>query len=338
MTSLEHADTMTRTDIAALLDNNSATQTANRQLTERVNELQLQLDWFKRQLFGEKSERRFSIDESRQLALGEHLKATETVPTEETRIDGHVRRKRLSGSEDDKKLRFDPSLPVREETLPCPEAEALDPGSYDIVSHKTSSRLIEKPGTFEIVRYNRPVIKRKDTGAFITAEMPPDVLEGCMADVSVLACMLVNKFVYHLPLYRQHERMHQAGVYLSRSTLTNWAHRTSDLLVPIYHAQLSSILDSEVLAMDETPIKAGRKGKGKMKTGYFWPIFGEQKEIAFVFAPTRATRVIHEALQGYQGVLLTDGYAGYERFVKATDGVTRAQCWSHTRRKFVEAE
>jgi len=141
-----------------------------------------------------------------------------------------------------------------------------------------------------------------------------------------------------LPLYRQHQRMEQAGVYLSRSTLTNWAQRTSELLVPIYQAQLSSILDSAVLAMDETPIKAGRKAKGKMKTGYFWPIFGEKQEIAFVFAPTRATRVIHEALGPFQGVLLTDGYEAYERFAKATDGVIRAQCWSHARRKFVEAE
>ena len=142
----------------------------------------------------------------------------------------------------------------------------------------------------------------------------------------------------HLPLYRQHQRMAHAGVRVSRTTLTSWTQQASELLVPIYQAQLSSILDSQVLAMDETPIKAGRKGKGKMKTGYFWPIFGEKQEVAFVFASTRAARVIHEALEGFQGVLLTDGYKAYERFAKATDGVTRAQCWSHTRRKFVEAE
>ena len=329
---------MTREEMAAMLDAKAALEKANEQLTERNDELQHQLDWFKRQLFGEKSERRLTLDESRQLSLGESLEVAEPLPAEETEVKGHARRKRLSGPGDSTKLRFDPSLPVREEDVPCPEAKALDPGSYDIVGHKTTSRLLQKPGTFEIVRYRRPVIKRRDNGAFLTPDFPLTVLERCVADVSVLACTLVDKFVYHLPLYRQHQRMEQAGVYLSRSTLTNWAQRTSELLVPIYQAQLSSILDSAVLAMDETPIKAGRKAKGKMKTGYFWPIFGEKQEIAFVFAPTRATRVIHEALGPFQGVLLTDGYEAYERFAKATDGVIRAQCWSHARRKFVEAE
>ncbi len=329
---------MNREEIAALLEAKTAIEKTNEQLTERIDELQHQLDWFKRQLFGEKSERRLTLDESRQLSLGESLQAIEATPVEETKVEGHARRKRFSGPSDSTKLRFDPSLPVREETLACPEAEALDPGSYDIVGHKTTSRLLQKPATYEIVRYRRPVIKRKDNGAFLAPDFPPTVLERCVADVSVLACTLIDKFVYHLPLYRQHQRMEQAGVHLSRSTLTNWAQRTSELLVPLYQAQLSSILDSQVLAMDETPIKAGRKGKGKMKTGYFWPIFGEKKEIAFVFAATRATRVIHEALGAYQGVLLSDGYEAYERFAKASEGVTRAQCWSHTRRKFVQAE
>lgn len=69
-------------------------------------------------------------------------------------------------------------------------------------------------------------------------------------------------------------------------------HRTAALLEPIYHALLSSILQSEVLAMDETPIKAGRQGKGKLHTGYFWPIYGDQDEIAVPFAASRAQAVV----------------------------------------------
>jgi len=188
---------MTREEMAAMLDAKAALEKANEQLTERNDELQHQLDWFKRQLFGEKSERRLTLDESRQLSLGESLEAIEPLPAEETEVKGHARRKRLSGPGDSTKLRFDPSLPVREEDVPCPEAEALDPGSYDIVGHKTTSRLLQKPGTFEIVRYRRPVIKRRDNGAFLTPDFPLTVLERCVADVSVLACTLVDKFVYH---------------------------------------------------------------------------------------------------------------------------------------------
>jgi hypothetical protein len=109
-------------------------------------------------------------------------------------------------------------------------------------------------------------------------------------------------------------------------------------LEPIYHALLSSILLSQVLAMDETPVKAGRHGKGKLHTGYFWPIYGDQDEIAFPFAASRAQSVVREALGKFCGVLLTDGYIVYDRFAQTVNRLIHAQCWSHTRRHFVDAE
>jgi hypothetical protein len=128
-----------------------------------------------------------------------------------------------------------------------------------------------------------------------------------------------------------------AGITLDRSTLTQWVHRTADLLTPISHALLSSILQSHVLTMDETPIKAGHKSQGKLHTGYFWPIYGDQDEIAFPFAAPRAERVVRDVLGSFCGTLLTDGYKVYDRFARSMEGVRHAQHWAHTRRKFVEA-
>ena len=85
-------------------------------------------------------------------------------------------------------------------------------------------------------------------------------------------------------MYRQHQRLKQSGIDLSRTTLTNLASRAIDLLEPIYTAQFEHIRKSRVLAMDETPIKAGRKKKGKLRQAYFWPIYGEADEIAFSYA------------------------------------------------------
>src|SRR5499426_3972836 len=90
--------------------------------------------------------------------------------------------------------------------------------------------------------------------------------------------------------------------------------------------------------MDETPIKAGHKRKGKLHTGYFWPIYGDQDEVAFPFAASRAGAVVREALGKFCGVLLTDGYIVYERFAQRVNRFVHAQCWSHTRRHFVDAE
>jgi hypothetical protein len=164
------------------------------------------------------------------------------------------------------------------------------------------------------------------------------VLGKSLADVSLLACMAIDKFRFHLPLYRQHQRMAAAGVHLARSTLTGLVHRTADLLQPIYEAQLYSVVSGSVVAMDETPIKAGRKRRGKMKTGYFWPIYGDRDEVVFPFSDSRSGAVIREALGEYCGVLLTDGYPAYEKYAEQINGVVHAQCWSHTRRHFLKAE
>ena len=115
-------------------------------------------------------------------------------------------------------------------------------------------------------------------------------------------------------------------------------HRTADLLQPIYEAQLYSVVSGNVVTMDETPIKAGRKRRGKMKTGYFWPIYGDRDEVVFPFSDSRSGAFIREQLGEFCGVLLTDGYPAYEKYAAQINGVVHAQCWSHTRRHFLKAE
>jgi hypothetical protein len=168
---------------------------------------------------------------------------------------------------------------------------------------------------------------------------PAGILEGSRADVSFAAGLLVDKFAWHLPLYRQHQRLTASGINVSRPWLTQIAQRTISLLVPIYEAQFASIRLSRVKAMDETPIKAGRSDHGKMQTGYFWPVYGELDEVCFPFHPSRSADFVRSALgrdHGADSVLLTDGYAAYECYAKKY-GITHARCWSHSRRGFFNA-
>jgi transposase len=222
--------------------------------------------------------------------------------------------------------------------VPNPEVAGLTADDYEVIGEKVTYRLAQRPGAYVILKYVRTVIKRKATEALSCPPAPPAVLEKSFADVSVLAGLLIDKFGYHLPLYRQHQRLLHAGIHLSRGTLTQWVQRTAALLEPIYYALLSSILQSQVLTMDETPIKAGRREKGKLHTGYFWPVYGEQDEVAFPFAASRAGSVVREALGSFCGILLTDGYSVYERFAQRVNRLVHAQCWAHGRRKFVDAE
>jgi transposase len=151
---------------------------------------------------------------------------------------------------------------------------------------------------------------------------------------------LVDKFAYHLPLYRQHQRLQDSGIDVSRPWLTQLSQRSISLLEPIYDAQFDSIRASRVKAMDETPIKAGRKERGKMKIAYFWPVYGEHDEVCFPFFPSRDGENVERALgveHAPGSVILTDGYAAYASYAKKV-GIAHALCWSHSRREFVEAQ
>ena len=326
MTFDEQAVTLDRKGIVGIL-------AANQQLTSRNAELQRQLDWLKNQMFGTKSERRFVDPDGHQLSLGEWKQ--EDAPGPEITVAEHRRRSRKQPEEKEEgELRFGESVPVEEIRI---EPPALD-ADCEIIGEKVTYRLAQRPASYTLLKYIRPVIKRKTEGRIECAPAPAAVLGKSVADVSLLACMVIDKFVYHLPLYRQHQRMAAAGIHLARSTLTGLAHRTGDLLQPIYDAQLESVVSGGTVSMDETPIKAGRKHRGKMKTGYFWPIYGDRDEVVFPFSGSRSGEMLRQTLGEYSGVLVSDGYGAYEKYASQVNGVVHAQCWSHTRRHFLKAE
>lgn len=339
-TAINHAQ-----NVQALQALNERLRAAVEQKDETIQALEQQLNWFKRQLFGEKSEKRDMTDNPYQQTIADLLNELPEVagrPEEEKQTisyqRGKARKNALEGAPDDSGLRFDDSVPVEEIALTAPELEGPDADDYEIIGQKTTYRLAQRPGSQVVLKYTRPVIKKKFTQQVITTQAPANVLDKSFADVSFLAGLLLDKFLYHLPLYRQHQRLETNGVRVARSTLTNLVKRSIELLRPIYQAQLKHLLLSRVLAMDETPIKAGRKKKGKMNLAYFWPIYGDQDEVSFTFSLSRGMQHILDQLGGFDGTLVTDGYGAYEKFSKRNASLTHAQCWVHCRRQFEEAK
>jgi transposase len=331
-TTLDHATSDEHSLLGVLAEMRSVVD----QKDARIQALEHQLNWFKRQLFGEKSEKRNMTDNPHQHTIADLLKDLPDTPARReqdtetvTYQRGKAKKNALAGSPDDSGLRFDDSVPVEEIALSAPELDGPDADNYAIISYKVTYRLAERPGSQVVLKYTRPVLKKKSSQQLITTPVPANVLDRSFADVSFLAGMLLNKFLYHLPLYRQHQRLEHNGIKVARSTLTNLARRSIDLLTPIYQAQLRQLLRSRVLAMDETPIKAGRRKKGKMNLAYFWPIYGEQDEICFTFSRSRGMQHILDQLGAFDGTLVTDGYGAYEKFSKHNQTLTHAQCWVH---------
>jgi transposase len=309
---------------------------------EQIAALTRQLDWFRRQLFGQKSERFAPAPDPAQMHLGEVLPIPAQPLKEVKTIPAHTRRvAQKDGAESGDELPFfdESKVPVESIVLVHEEAKELDSGEFERIGEKITYRLAQRPGSYVILKYHRPVMKRKDDGLILTAPAPEGFLEGSRADVSFAAGLLMDKFAWHLPLYRQHQRLAAAGITVSRPWLTQLAQSSISLLEPIYQAQFASIRASRVKTMDETPIKAGRSGHGKMQTGYFWPVYGEADEVCFPFHPSRSADFVASALglkAAVDSVLLTDGYAAYQRYAEKV-GITHAQCWSHSRRGFFEA-
>ena len=305
---------------------------------EQITSLKSQLDWLNRQLFGSRSEQRL-IDHARQGDLFAQMNIETPPPVvEKTETITYTRKpKSFDNAVNEAGLRFSDKVPVKTIHVTNPEIDAIPEDQREALSEKVVHRLAQRPVSYVVIKYVMPVVKDKATQTIINTQAPNNVLEKSVADVSFLAGMLVDKFQFHLPLNRQHQRLDAAGIELSRSTLLNLSKKAIALLEPIVDAQWQSILMSKTLAMDETPLKAGRKEKGKMRQAYLWPVFGENQEIVFHYTANRNHSLVAELLKGFEGTLLSDGYQAYSAFAKANEGVTHAECWAHTRRHFERA-
>ena len=320
----------------------------DRQLRKRIQDLQGQIDWLTRQFFGAKSEIRSHkpLTLGDQLWLGQELlEVPSEAPAETTTVKAHERenRKRPVNMEPaDSQLKFGPDVPIKVIEVDDPATANIPLDRRELVSESVTHRLAQR-SPYLVLKYVTQTWKLKDTGKLVTPVAPASVIPGSSVDVSFLAGLLVDKFMNHLPLYRQHGRLEQAGINLCRGNLTRLVHRSAQLLEPVYQAIMSSTLQSSVLGVDESPTPAGlEKGKGtekgKMHQGYFWVFYGSSDEIFFLFSPSRSGKILEATLEGYSGVLLSDGYVAYQSFVKGKKHILHAQCWTHARRNFIKAE
>ena len=194
-------------------------------LQAQVQSLKTQLDWFKRQLFGSKSEKRQLLEPAIQAdllaKLGEAPSETPTPATEQITYTRRTSKQQGETCVTEQGLRFDETVPVEVIELPAPELSGSEADQYIVIDEKITRRLAQRPGSYVVLEYHRPVLKHLPSQTLTTVAAPSAVFEGALADVSLLAGLLVDKFAYHLPLYRQHQRLRDAGITLSRATLTH---------------------------------------------------------------------------------------------------------------------
>ncbi len=233
------------------------------------------------------------------------------------------------------RVRIEHDIPESEKCCPCGCSRTL-------IGEDISEQLDIIPAKIQVLVHVRKkyACKHCEEGVEI-APLPPQPIPKSNASPGLLAHIAVSKYQDALPLYRQQAVLHRSGIDIPRNTLANWMIKSGDLLQPLLNAMETQLLTFPVIHCDETVVQILKEpDKSATSKSYMWVRVGgpsTQPIRLFHYAPSRSGSVVSELLEGYQGYLQTDDYAGYNA-VAANKGVTQLGCWAHARRKFIEAQ
>ena len=301
--------------------------------------------------FGQSSEKRTYILSEGQLSLFEQVgdgitdKAqAETATTDEKPIavSAHKRKAKRTLEE------LCADLPVREIIADLSECEKVAADGYPlkcIGKDEVRTELIREPAQVYVIKYYCKSYadprKESETGyAYIKrAHSPAPLLEHSYASASVVTDVIMKKYADALPLYRQEQMWKREGVELKRGTMANWVIQTAEkYLKPFSDRFQEELLKQSVIHADETVLQVNREpGRKATEESRIWAYASSkrsEKQIRyFRYESSRKGACAEEVLKGFGGVLVADGYSGYN----VVSEVTRAGCWAHARRKWLEA-
>ena len=318
-------------------------QAVNEQLQFEMTDLKHQLDQLKKMIFGSKHERFVPSNNSiNNLQLSLNLEA-ETIEqckiTDATKIE-YIRTK-TQVIEDKKPHPGRMKLPEhlrRETTILQPDTDVTN---LKKIGEEITEILDWTPGEMFVKQYIRPkyVVPVSETNTTVlTASLPNRIVEKSMAGEGLLAQIIVDKYVDHLPLHRQLQRFQRAGVTIAQSTINGWVTLTLEQFLSLYELHKIQVLASYYLHADETTIKVLDRDKpGATHQGYYWLYHNSKDKIVlFDYRKGRSREGPNDILKDFKGFLQTDGYVAYEDF-ENTEGITVLNCMAHARRKFVDA-
>lgn len=324
-----------------------------------IEHLKLQLARLRRWKFGQSSEQ---LERSGQMALGLvelqsiiSITVQEDEPAKAAANDGQS----TLGVDAAQKAK---ERPVRRAKMPehferqdkllapqactCPDCGGVlkELGKPDV-----SEQLEAQTLTFKVTRYIRPKVRCCTCSKIVQEPAPSRPIEKSFAGASLLALILVWKYGFALPLYRQCQIFAHAGLKISRTTLMQWVGATSLLLAPLVEALAKHVLAASNVNGDDSPFKVLSPGTGKTKTSYLWTYVRDGRSwgardppaVWYQYSPSREGVHPQRHLKNYAGKLQVDGYSGYEAlFVPPKPDVPariiEIGCWAHGRRGFFE--
>src|SRR6516164_5226437 len=328
--------------VSKLSSERDAAIAESRRLTEQNDQLRHLLKQLQRAQFGQRSER---LDRDQmQLALEDIETSLASRDAEEQEHQNGAADK---PADQRKKRRINRgALPahlphvhvtLEPESTVCPCCH----GAMHVIGEESSQRLDKIAAQYQVIVTHRPKYGcRACEGAIVQAPAPERLIKSGIPTEGLVAAVVVDKFAWHKPLYRQAQTMKLQGLPIDRSTLAFWVGTAAAELKPLYLRMKEILLGSVKIVVDETRAPVLDPGRGRTKTGYFWAISRDDRPwggtdppaVAYTYAPGRGGEHLEKLLANYRGIVQCDGYAPYKKL--PAERITVAFCWSHLRREF----
>ena len=336
--------------IASLSTTNKNQSEQIKNLQERIKELTAQVAWLNRQLFGRKSEKLRVYDPNMPDLFADEFSGLRQQAEEKR--DEAVEKIEKESVEDVKRNRQNRKMI---EDLPVLETDTIEPKGVDLslyrrIGEEITKVVKHKPGMLYVKVIIRPKYALKDStllppagqkGVEI-APMPLMPVDKCIADTSLLAEILLQKYEYHVPFYRQIQQYRHLGMKgLTESTLDGWFKKTVELLKPLYEELKREVFSCDYVQVDETTVPVINREKHKADKEYLWMVRSVMERLVIFHydGGSRAGAVIESLANQYnfKGYLQCDGFAGYETAFKANPDVRLVNWLVHIRRHFEQA-
>lgn len=206
------------------------------------------------------------------------------------------------------------------------------------LEHIAAKTYIKKTVIHKVMLKSDSNNKTPEDRRIICARLPLAPVNRCMAGASVLTDIIIGKFMYHLPFYRQIQQYKESGITISDSTMGGWYEAAVEKLKLLYDILRQHILQSEYIQIDESVLPVIDSEKHKARKGYEWCVRDAIRGAVMFYYDrgSRGGKVAREILGAYKGAVQCDGYDTYDQFEK-NDNITVYGCWAHARRKFVDA-
>lgn len=288
----------------------------------KIASLAFELDKLRKMIFGNKHERFVAAngnETTAQLALDLDLETIKACKITEASKVSYIRTKTEATENKAKTHPGRTKLPEhlrREVILVQPDTDVT---GLKKIGDEVSEVLDYIPAELYVKQYIRPkyVQPLSDlSSTVITASLPGRIMEKCMAGEGLLAQIIVDKYVDHLPLHRQMQRFARVGVNIAQSTINDWVKAVLTHIAALYEAHKKIVLACGYLHADETPLKVlDENKKGATHQGYYWVYHNSKdKLVLFDYQKGRGREGPDDILKDYKGYLQTDGYAAYESF------------------------